>query len=133
VVGGPSRRDGPRGRQGFSLGPGPAAAAPLPATRPAESLLSVQMAAAAPMVTMEEHVNVILDDLGALQRALLSGDASQCRAVLDALAARRASLPAAAGDPALAEILDSLALRVEIEMARHGHPPPPGTGPDRRG
>lgn len=98
------------------------------ATMGADSLLALQEASggAVPRAAAQEHpalshAEVILDDLSALQLGLLgNGSATDRAAVLQRLAAGRVALGAVRADPALAEILDGLALRAEIELVRRG-------------
>ena len=65
------------------------------------------------------HGRDLLEELAALQRALLSGDAGE--ATLGRLGALLQSMPAAA-DPALGAVLRSVALRARLELARRGLP-----------
>jgi len=111
------------GAGGFRVPPAPGAAlsAPAEAAAPATlaGLLALQEAAApAPRDrAARRHGQVLLGGLAALQRALLG--AGGAGAALDHLATLLAAAPPAE-DPGLAALLDAIALRCRIELARHG-------------
>ena len=127
---GAAARHGPRGpapAAGFTLdaavpagaGVAPSAAVAVAAT---ESLLVLQAAggaAAREKAAVQTRAAAVLDGLGALQHALLMGGGGavargRLQALADALAAA-----GPAQDPALAEIQAAIALRAQIELARH--------------
>ncbi len=123
-AGGGARRAGGTA-QGFSLGAARAATTSGPAATPvarAESLLALQAVAAPSAVVTAElaHADVMMDRLGSLQRAMLAADPAAGRAALAGLSAAMVAAPGPATDPALLEILDALALRAAIELARGG-------------
>jgi len=111
------------GAGGFRVPPasGAALSAPAEAAAPATlaGLLALQEAAApAPRDrAARRHGQVLLGGLAALQRALLG--AGGAGAALDHLATLLAAAPPAE-DPGLAALLDAIALRCRIELARHG-------------
>lgn len=134
AAGGPAG-PGPRrvaGRSGFSLGAGaPAAASSTALAAPApESLLALQAAgapeppaaAASVRAAALGHAELILEDLAALQHGLLAADPAVGggSAALERLARRVDAAPGDGADPALAELLDAVALRAAIELARRG-------------
>ena len=101
--------------------PGDVLSAPAEAAAPATlaGLLALQEAAApAPRDrAARRHGQVLLGGLAALQRALLG--AGGAGAALDHLATLLAAAPPA-DEPGLAALLDAIALRCRIELARHG-------------
>ena len=62
-----------------------------------------------------QHGTAVMDELSALQRALLGGDGADLDQ-LEILMAR----PITAADPALAGVLRAVRLRAGIELARRG-------------
>ena len=125
AAGGAARRGGMTGAGGFSLGGAArpmAAGAPPPLVAPgAESLLALQAATPQPVAPATvTHAEVMLDRLDALQRALTATDPARREDALARLATELATLPRAAADPVLADILDGLAARAAVELARQG-------------
>jgi hypothetical protein len=89
-----------------------------------DSLFALQ-AAAAPSTdlgagALHARAEVILDGLGALQRGLLGMGGTPDRQQLERLAQDAEGIAGAAADPVLADLLASVALRAEIELARRG-------------
>jgi hypothetical protein len=111
------------------------AAAALPA-RGLDALLALQETAAStgdPATRDREarrHGRDLLEELAALQRALLSGAAGDAGdPALGRLGALLQSMPAAT-DPGLAAVLRAVSLRARLELARRGLPDIiPGCGP----
>ena len=102
---------------GFALpedapAPAPAAAAALPAL----GLLAMQEAAGADAAdrAARQQGEALVQELGALQLALLSGTPAAAGGRLASLARN----PAQAADPRLAAVLGALRLRAEVELAR---------------
>lgn len=93
-----------------------------------EALLAVQSATPAPApeaatgreAALRQHAAGMLDGLATLQRALLGAGPAVEAEGLAALARAAREEAAAAADPALAGLVSSVALRVEIELARRG-------------
>ena len=112
-------------------GAGGAAAAASP-VRGLDALLALQETAVAqdPAARDREarrHGRDLLEELAALQKALLSGEAGE--AALGRLVALLRSMPAAA-DAGLDGVLRSVGLRARLELARRGLPDvAPGCGP----
>lgn len=96
------------------------AAAAAPAPVGLHSLLALQEAEADAVQdrAARRHVGTMLDDLSSMQRALLGGDPDGTSAALARLAdaARRGF---AAADPRLGAVVRAIAMRAEIESARH--------------
>lgn len=127
----PPRGSAALGRGGFSVsaaaaapaGPGPASAA-APAAALA-GLLALQETEPDVMRdrAARRHGRAMLAALAAWQRALLGGPGSEAgtgpAAALERLGTLLATMPPAA-DPALAAVLDGVALRCRVELARSG-------------
>lgn len=64
------------------------------------------------------HAGAMLDDLSSVQRALLGNDAEGTASALGRLADAARRSPAAA-DPRLGAVVRAIAMRAEIESARH--------------
>lgn len=122
AAGSGARRAAVSAGPGFSVGAGRASAAAVPAAAGTESLLALQALAAAPPdpSAAAAHAEVMLDRLGDLQRAVVMADPLVRRAALAGLAEATDAVPSAVADPVLAEILEALALRAAIELARSG-------------
>ncbi len=120
-----TRAAGPRTRQGqerFDLPP-EAALPPVLCEEalPAGSILAVTCAATdshpadAQDAAAAGHGEAVLQALAGLQVAALSGRGGQARASLAALA----GAPKPAADPGLEELLQAIAARAAVELARH--------------
>lgn len=107
-----------------STGATVAAASP---TRGLDALLALQETAAAPQdpATRDRearrHGRDLLEELAALQKALLAGGDEAGEGALGRLVALLRSMPAAA-DPGLDGVLRSVGLRARLELARRGLP-----------
>lgn len=95
-----------------------AVAAPVPMGL--HSLLAMQEAEADATQdrAARRHAGAMLDDLSSMQRALLGGDPDGTSAALARLADMARRGPAAA-DPRLGAVVRAIAMRAEIEAARH--------------
>ncbi len=107
--------------------------APAPVSEPApvglHGLLALQEAEADAVQdrAARRHAGAMLDDLSSMQRALLGGDPDGTRAALSRLADAARRGPAAA-DPRLGAVVRAIAVRAEIEAARHApRQPSPAT------
>lgn len=124
--GGDAAAAGPAFRvPGEAASTGPAVAAASPA-RGLDALLALQETAAPqdPATRDREarrHGRDLLEELAALQRALLVGGDEAGECALGRLVALLRSMPAAA-DPGLDGVLRSVGLRARLELARRGLP-----------
>ncbi len=117
----PRGKAGPGGFHVLEEAEAPASAAVAkPAPVGLHGLLALQEAEADAVQdrAARRHAGAMLDDLSSMQRALLGGDPEATSAALSRLADAAKRGPAAT-DPRLHAVVQAIAMRAQIEAARH--------------